>query len=139
MIDQADSEQHSISKLVKVNYKAARAYMSQGNPIFAQVCLSWFTASFSMTLSTHVPDFEWCVLSDLEKTEGHAGLLVHMLFIVCSGLVLIFPILVCLRGLEACKQAAVTETEGNTFHSIQTADSFYPLGWSFSDSFSFSM
>lgn len=92
-----------------------------------------------MTLSTQVPDFEWHVLSDLEKTEAHAGLLVHMLFMVCSKLVPVFPILVCLGGPEPCKQAAITETKGNTFHSIQTAGYFHPLSWSFSDSFSFSM
>lgn len=53
--------------------------------------------------------------------------------------ILTLPILPCLGGPELCKQAVLTKTSINIFHGTLTADYFYNLGCSASDSFSFTM
>lgn len=55
------------------------------------------------------------------------------------GMIQTLSIPSCFGGPELCKQAVLTKTNLNIFHGTLTADYFYNLGCSASDSFSFTV
>lgn len=90
-----------------------------------------------MTLSPHVSDHELSLLSSLKKTEASTDLWFHTFFVENPGMTLTLLIPPYLGGPELCKKVVLTKTNTNIFHGTLTADYFYNLGCSASDSFSF--